>query len=69
MKFTSNDKAEEFSWFPGINIWILFYFFNKLDLSVFVDLEKFQPWYIRSELGSTKTSSFIYGLCEVCFKW
>ena len=28
-----------------INFWILFYFIQKLDLSVFVDLaEKFQPW-------------------------
>ena len=27
-----------------INFWISFYFFQKLDLSVFVDLEKFQPW-------------------------
>ena len=26
-----------------INFWISFYFFQKLDLSVFVDLEKFQP--------------------------
>ena len=26
----------------GINFWISFYFFQKLDLSVFVDLEKFQ---------------------------
>ena len=23
---------------------ILFYFFQKLDVSVFVDLEKIQPW-------------------------
>ena len=27
----------------GINLWISFNFFQKLDLSVFVDLEKFQP--------------------------
>ena len=32
----------------GINFLISFYFFQKLDLSVFVYLEKFQPWYIRS---------------------
>ena len=27
----------------GINFRILFYFFQKLDLSVFVDLERFSP--------------------------
>ena len=45
-----------------INFWISFYFFQKLDLSVFVDLEKFQPWYIESELWRPKTSSFMHGL-------
>ena len=29
--------------FQGINFRILFYFFQKLDLSVFVDLENFHP--------------------------
>ena len=28
----------------GINFRISFYFFQKLDVSVFVDLEKIQPW-------------------------
>ena len=28
----------------GINFWISIYFFQKLDLSALVDLEKFQPW-------------------------
>ena len=40
----------------GINFQILFDFFQKSDLSVFVELEKFQPWYLRSELWSHKTS-------------
>ena len=30
--------------YQGINFRISFYFFKKLGLSVFVDLEKFQPW-------------------------
>ena len=46
----------------GINFWISFYFLQKLDLSVFADLEKFQPWYLRSELGSHETYSFMDGL-------
>ena len=40
----------------GMIFQILFYFFHKLDLSVFVDLKKFQPWYFWSELWSPKTS-------------
>ena len=42
-----------------IDFWISFYFiFQKLDLSVFVNLEKFQPISHKSELWSPKTSSF-----------
>ena len=45
MKFALYDEAIGFSWFPGDTFlnFILF-FFQKLDLSVLVDLEKFQPW-------------------------
>ena len=37
----------------GINFWISFYFFHELGLSVFVELEKFQPllpyeWTLKS---------------------
>ena len=28
----------------GMNFWISFYFFQKLDLSSIVDLEKIQTW-------------------------
>ena len=28
----------------GINFWILFYFFQKLELGVFVDFVKIQYW-------------------------
>ena len=44
MKFALNDKAKGFNDSQEINFWILFYFLHKLDLSVFVDLEKFQLW-------------------------
>ena len=37
-------KQKGFNDSQGINFWIAFYFFQKLDISVFVDLEKFQPW-------------------------
>ena len=33
-------EQEGFHDSQAINIWILFYFFQKLDLSVFVDFEK-----------------------------
>ena len=36
-------KQRGFNDSQEINFQILFYFFQKLDLSVFVDLEKFQP--------------------------
>ena len=62
MKFALNDKAKGFYWFTGdkFSNFILF-FFQKLDLSVFMNLKTFQPWYPRSELWSPK-SSFIHGL-------
>ena len=37
-------KKKGFNDSHGINFWISFYFFQKFDLSVFVDLEKIQPW-------------------------
>ena len=36
-------KQKAFKDSQGINFWISFYFFQKLDTSVFVDLEKIQP--------------------------
>ena len=36
-------KQKGFNDSQEINFWILFYFFQKLDLNVFVDLEKIQP--------------------------
>ena len=53
MKFALNDKAKGFDNYQEINFWISFYFFQELDHSLFVDLEKFQPWYLRSEIGSS----------------
>ena len=44
MKFALNDKAKGFNDSQEINFLISFYFFQKLDLSTFVDLEKIQPW-------------------------
>ena len=43
MKFTSNDKAKGFSWFPRDEFFNFILFFTEIDLSVLVDLEKFQP--------------------------
>ena len=37
-------KQKGFHDSQGINFRISFYFFQKLDVSVFVDLEKIQPW-------------------------
>ena len=37
-------KQKGFNEYQEINFWILFYFFQELDLSVFVDLEKIQLW-------------------------
>ena len=39
-------KQKGFNDSQEINFWIYFYFFQKLDLSALVDLEKekFQPW-------------------------
>ena len=37
-------KQKGFNDSQEMNFWISFYFFQKLDLSVFVDLEKIQPW-------------------------
>ena len=37
-------KQKGFHDYQGISLWIIFYFFQKLELSVFVDLEKIQPW-------------------------
>ena len=44
MKFALNDEAKKFQRFSVDNFVILFYFLQKLYLSAFVDLEKFQPW-------------------------
>ena len=60
-------KQKGFHNSKGINFLILFDFFQKLDLSVFVDLEKFQPWYLTIELESPKTSSFMHGLSVMKF--
>ena len=40
------------------------YFSEKYDFRALVDLDKFQPWYLRSEIWSSKTSSFMHG-----FSW
>ena len=61
MKFALNDKAKGFQWFLG-DKFLNFFLFQKLDTSVFVDLEELLPWYFRSELWSPKTSSFMHGL-------
>ena len=37
-------KQKGFHDSQGMNFWILFYFFQKLEFSVLVDLEKIQPW-------------------------
>ena len=44
MKFALNDKQNGLNDSQEINFWISFYFFQKLDISTFVDLEKIQPW-------------------------
>ena len=46
MKSALNDKAKRFSWFPGYKFlkFNFSYFFQKWDVSVFVDLEKIQRW-------------------------
>ena len=45
MIFALYDEAIGFSWFPGDKFLnVILFFFQKLDLSVLVDLEKFQPW-------------------------
>ena len=46
-------KQKDFIDCQEINFWISFYFFQKLDFSVFVDFEKFQPlipqeWTLKS---------------------
>ena len=43
MKFALNDNQKVLIDSQGLNFRISFYFFQKLDLGVFVDLEKFQP--------------------------
>ena len=47
-----------------INFWFSFFFLQKLDLGVFVDLEKFQPMQHKNELWNPKTSSFMHGLSQ-----
>ena len=37
-------KQKGFNGYQETNFWISFYFFQKLDLSAFEDLEKIQPW-------------------------
>ena len=41
--------------------WNIFLIFFLIWFNVLVDLEKFLPWYLRSELWSPKTSSFMHG--------
>ena len=56
-------KQKGFNDSQGIIIWISFYFFQKLDLSVFVDLEKkFSPDTLGVNFWSFKTSSIMHGL-------
>ena len=43
-EFALVDEAKGFSWLTGEKILNFILFFQKLDLSVFVDSEKFQPW-------------------------
>ena len=43
-EFALGDEAKGVSWLPGDKLLNFILFFQKLDLSVFVNLEKFQPW-------------------------
>ena len=49
-------------------IFFLFLFLEKSNFSAFVGLEKFQPCYLRSELGSHKLLHLCMDCHEVCFK-
>ena len=65
-------KQKVFNDSQEINVWISFYFFQKLDLSMFVDLEKIQPW-VPDTLGVNFEVLNLLYLCldchEFCFKW
>ena len=43
-EFALGDEAKGFSWLSGDKFLNFILIFQKLDLSVFVDIEKFQPW-------------------------
>ena len=52
-----------------IEVWVSFYFSQKLDLSVIVDLEKFSPDSIRVNFEVLKLLYLSMDCHEVCFKW
>ena len=62
VKFALTDKVKGFQWFTGDKFLNFILFSQKLDLGVLVDLEKFKPWYLRSEHRSSKNSSVMHGL-------
>ena len=67
MKFALNIKQKGFNDCQGINS--QFNFFQKLDLSVFVNLEKnFSPDTLGVNFEVLKLHLCMY-YCEVCFKW
>ena len=63
-------KQKGFHDSQGINFSVLFYFFQKLDLSVFVDLQiNFSPDTLRVNLEVAKRLHLRIDCHGVCFKW
>ena len=63
IKLVSIHRISQYICFPrNISFILILFFLENSDLSALVDLEKFQPWYLKSDLGSPKTSSIMHGL-------
>ena len=52
-----------------INFWISFYFFQKLDHSLFEDLEIFSPDSVRVNFEVLKLLHLCMDCHKICFKW
>ena len=61
-------KQKGFHDSQGINFLISFYFFQKLDRSVFVDLENFSPDTLGVKLEVLQLLHLCMDCHEVCFK-
>ena len=70
MKFALNDKAKDFSWFPGDKFLNFILFFPEIGSSALLDLKKnFSPDSLRVNFEVLKLFHLCMDYQQVGFKW